>query len=207
VRGNTTDHHGRADCQRAAAELSITSNLLSFSALSSDRQPVSQAIGLRKQGRRIPHHQLRSGCGQLGHGHRCSATLAAGPAVPVTVTADPTGLAAGFHRTTITVDSSAGTASIPVALLIAQNVTMSLSPAGRQFNMPAGSSPGNPDGSFLVSIAGGSDVSWNATAPRGRQLAQVEFNQRHGGFLHPGTVNFRSIPPSPAFSRRRHTMA
>jgi uncharacterized protein (TIGR03437 family) len=51
-----------------------------------------------------------------------------------------------------------------VTLLLTQNLTMSLGPAGGQFSAPAGSSPGNTTGSFSVSVAGAGTANWTASA-------------------------------------------
>ena len=56
-----------------------------------------------------------------------------------------------------------GKASVPVTLFIAPNSTMTLAPAGNQFNMPAGSAPGNPNGTFLVSVNNATPVNWTAS--------------------------------------------
>ena len=58
--------------------------------------------------------------------------------------------------------TDAGSATVPVTLLIAANATMTLSPAGSQFNTVAGNAPGNSNGSFLVTVSGSSTVNWTA---------------------------------------------
>jgi hypothetical protein len=91
------------------------------------------------------------------------ATIKPGPGASVTVTANPGTLKPGFYTSSITVISSAGTATISVTLLISANFTMSLGPAGSQYSMPQGGALGNSSGSFLVSVASASPVNINAT--------------------------------------------
>ena len=79
------------------------------------------------------------------------------------VFADTTVLAGpGYYQSSITVTTDAGSAVVPVTLLIAANATMTLSPAGSQYNTVAGNAPGNSNGSFFVSVSGSSTVTWSA---------------------------------------------
>ncbi len=99
--------------------------------------------------------------------------------------------AAGFYQSTILVNTSAGSVSVPVTLLIAQNPTMTLNPGGSQFQQAAGSTPGNPNGSFLVSVSGSGPVSWSAIhASSERKLADAEHFKWNVHFGQPGHPEF-----------------
>jgi uncharacterized protein (TIGR03437 family) len=171
-------------------QIIITSNLLSFSALTSNLQPASQTIGLQNNGGGsiVINSILVADSWATVTG--APATLTGGPAVPLTVTMDPAGLAAGYHRTTIKVESSAGSASFSVGLLIAETPAMSLNPAGQQFQMPAGNSPGNPAGTFRISVSSGSIVNWNAALLSGAGWLKLNSASGTATAAIPGTVNF-----------------
>ncbi len=68
----------------------------------------------------------------------------------------------GYYQSTITVTTDAGSATVPVTLLIAANGTMTLAPAGSQYNTVSGNAPSSSKGSFLVTVSGNSTVSWTA---------------------------------------------
>ena len=89
------------------------------------------------------------------------ATVAPGPGGAVTITANPMGLKPGYYFSSLTVVSSAGTASVPVTLLISASAFLTLGPSGTLFSLPQGGALGNPNGSFLVGVSNGS-VSFNA---------------------------------------------
>jgi uncharacterized protein (TIGR03437 family) len=79
---------------------------------------------------------------------------------------------------------------VSVTLLVAQNATMSLNPAGSQFQMQAGSSPGNPNGSFLVSVSGSSTVNWTASLLPGASWLTLNTPSGSSTSANPGTVTF-----------------
>ncbi len=83
------------------------------------------------------------------------ATVAPGPGVPVSITANPAGLNAGYYLSSLTVVSSAGTASVPVTLLISASAFLTLGPSGTLLSLPQGGALGNPNGSFLVGVSSG----------------------------------------------------
>ena len=119
-----------------------------------------------------------------------------GASAPVNITADPTGLNPGFYRTTVDISSSGGFASIPVTFLIAQASELLLAPSGAQIEMPAGGSPGNPNGSFLVSVAGSATVNWTAAVTStGTNWLILNSTGGTASGSAPGTVNF-SIDPT-----------
>ena len=119
------------------------------------------------------------------------ATLGSGPATPITVTINPGTAGAGFHQSTILVKTSAGSANVPLTLLLAKNPTMTLSPGGTQFQQAAGSTPGNPNGSFQVSVSGNSTINWTA-ALASPVPGWLTLNTTSGTSTsaNPGTVSF-----------------
>ena len=108
------------------------------------------------------------------------------------MTVNPAGLQPGYYLSSVTVVSSAGNASVPVTLLLADSGVMTLGPAGTQFSAPQGGALGNPGGSFLVSVSSGT-VTFNAAIQAGASWLS-------GGGVgaatpaSPGTVNFSLDP-------------
>jgi uncharacterized protein (TIGR03437 family) len=174
----------------APPQLAVTSSLLSFSAQTSNTQPVSQTLGLQNVGGGSITVNSVTAADSFVTISGTPATIAAGPAIPVTVTVNPASLAAGFYQSTILVNTSAGSANVPLTLLLAQNPAMTLSPAGTQFQEAAGSTPGNPNGSFLVSVSGNSTVSWNATLLPGASWLTLNTFSGTSTSANPGSVSF-----------------
>jgi hypothetical protein len=149
------------------AQLTLNSSLLSFSAFSANPVVSSQTLGLQNSGGgTINIGSITSGAPWLTV-TGVPSTLTAGPGTSVLVTANPTGLSAGYYTTTLTVNSSAGIVSIPVTLLVTQALTMNVNPGGSQYSVPAGGSPGNSSGSFNVSASGTGTLSWSASLSPG----------------------------------------
>ncbi|HEY4766066.1 MAG TPA: hypothetical protein VIH75_20500, partial [Candidatus Sulfotelmatobacter sp.] len=61
--------------------------------------------------------------------------------------------------------TSSGSATVPVARLVTNNASMTLSPGGTQFSMPSGGSLGNPTGSFAVTFTGGASAFTASVLP------------------------------------------
>ena len=146
----------------AAPKLSVGTTLLSFATTTSNTGSIGQSISVQN-----------AGGGTIGFASLkcedtwCSAgtppNLTGGSSAVVPVTVNPALLTPGFYRTQVDIVTSAGSASVPVTLFIAPNSTMTLAPAGNQFNMPAGSTPGNPNGAFLVSVNNPTPVNFTAS--------------------------------------------
>ena len=81
----------------------------------------------------------------------------------VTVTVNPAGLPVGYNSSSITVNSSAGSLTVPVTLNISANTTIALSPAAGQFSMPAGSPLSPSSGTFQVSVNATQPLAWSAS--------------------------------------------
>ena len=117
------------------------------------------------------------------------ASLSPGASAQVTVTVDPTQIGNGFFRTSVDVATSAGSASVPVNFFVTQTVSMTLSPSGSQFQMQQGGAPGNPAGSFLVGVSGGS-TNWTATVLPGAPWLSIGTGSGTATATQPGTVSF-----------------
>jgi uncharacterized protein (TIGR03437 family) len=193
--GNSQTIHVSLTVSAAQPQLAVTSSLLSFSAQTANPQPVSQTLGLQNVGGGAITVNSITAANSFVTVSGVPATVAAGPAIPVTVTVNPGSLAAGFYQSTILVNTSAGSVNVPVTLLLAQDPTMTLSPAGTQFQQAVGSSPGNSNGSFLVAVFGTSTVSWSATQLPGANWLTLNTLSGTSTSANPGTVSF-SINPA-----------
>ncbi len=123
-----------------------------------------------------------------------SAGLGGRASTSIPVTVDPILLSPGFYRTQVDIATSAGAGSVPVTLFIAANSSMTLAPAGQQFTMPAGSAPGNPNGSFLVSVINSTPVNWYAAVLPGASWLVLATPGGTSSSTQPATVSF-SIDP------------
>jgi uncharacterized protein (TIGR03437 family) len=171
-------------------QLTFTSKLLSFTSSPMNPVPPPQALGVQNSGSGILGiRSVTTGAPWLSVSG-LAGTIPSGPAVPATVTVDPGGLRPGFYRSSITVMSSAGPATVPVDLLVSPNTTLSLAPAGTQFRMPAGNPPANPAGSFLVSVMGTATVNWTAAVQAGASWLSVTSPVGVATSAVPGVVNF-----------------
>jgi hypothetical protein len=147
----------------APPELSVDSALFSFVANTENPQASSATLGIRNAGGgllRIASVTVADSWISVGS---IPGTIPPGPGSTVTITANPAGLGAGFYFSSVTVQTAAGNASIPVSLLVTADSTMTLGPAGAQFSMPRGAALGNPNGAFLVSVLKATPVTFTAT--------------------------------------------
>ena len=176
--------------------LSAVTQLLTFSTSSSPATASSQPLTIQNTGS-TPLSFASINC----EAPWCTVGAApmylyGGDLSSINITADPTGLNPGFYRTTVDISSSGGFASIPVTFLIAQSSELLLAPSGAQIEMPAGGSPGNPNGSFLVSVAGNATVNWSAAVTSaGSNWLILNSTGGTASGSAPGTVNF-SIDPT-----------
>lgn len=199
--GSTQSFTVNLNITAVPAQLQIQNSLLSFATTNTAGGVLSQSINVSN-----------SGGGSLGFasvsceapwcgvgGAPSSLTGGASAAIPVTV--DPTGLGPGFYRTQVDIVASAGRGAVAVTLFISASATMTLAPAGAQFNMLAGGSPGNPTGSFLVAV-NSSSISWSAaivSLPNFPAPGWLVLQTTGGSSTstQPGTVTF-SIDPAAA---------
>jgi large repetitive protein len=118
-----------------------------------------------------------------------------GSSVSIPVTVNPGLLPPGFYRTQVDIATSAGPGSTAVTLFIAANSTMTLSPQGAQFSMPAGGAPGNPNGSFLVGVNNSTQVNWTASVVAGAGWLDLGTPVGTSSSGAPGIVSY-SIDPT-----------
>jgi hypothetical protein len=188
--GNSQNINVTLNVSAPPPQLVVTNSLLSFTAQPSNPQSVSQTLGIENTGSGAITVNSITAADAFVTISGVPATVSAGPAVPVTVTVNPAGLASGYYQSTIFVNTSAGSANLPVTLLLAQNPVMTPSPAGTQFQMPAGGAPGNPNGSFLVSVAGSSTVSWTAAVMPGASWLTLNTASGSSTPASPGPIGF-----------------
>jgi uncharacterized protein (TIGR03437 family) len=135
------------------------------------------------------------------------SSIPGGGEVSVVITADPTAgvVPLGVYQNSITVTSSAGTATVAVTGIISNANIMTLGPSGAQFNMIAGGAPGNPSGSFAVAISdndaaphsGNISASWTAAVVPGANWLVLKTTSGVATGSAPGTIDF-SIDPAVA---------
>jgi uncharacterized protein (TIGR03437 family) len=175
--------------------LSSATELLSFSATSLAAGPSTQPVTLQNTGGGVlTFTSIACGAPWCSLGN-APGSLAGGSSASVAVTADPTGLPAGYYRTTVDVVSSGGPVSIPVTLLVAQSAQILLAPSGAQLRMHVGGTPGNANGSFLVNLSGNATLNWTASVNSGSSWLILNTPSGVASSSAPGTVSY-SIDPS-----------
>jgi uncharacterized protein (TIGR03437 family) len=178
---------------QAPAQLSVDTTLLSFVAMAANPQSSSSSFSISNVGGgSLGITSITGADSWVGIGAYPS-TLSSGPGAAVTVTANPSGLTAGYYRSTVNIVTSAGSASIPVTLLVSGSSSMTLGPAGAQFSAPQGSPLGNPSGSFLVGVTSTTPVTFTAAVTSGATW----LSSGTGGSASassPGSVSFSLNP-------------
>ena len=177
-----------------APQLAASSTLLSFQTRASDLTALQQPLGLQNIGGGMLAISSITAADPWLFVSAGATKLSPGPAVQVTVTANPKGLRPGYHTSAINIVSAAGAISVPVSLAISNKATMSLAPAGVQFETPAGSAFGNSIGFFALNVFGGSTIQWNATVLPGVNWLKVTTPTGIATAASPGAVTF-SIDP------------
>ncbi len=185
----------------APPQVAVLPGLLTFFAPTGSPQPVSQLLNLQNQGGRSITIDSLSVAAHFISVTGVPLTIPAGSSTYLTVTVNPTGLSAGYYESTIVLNSSAGAAPIGVALLVSQNGTMSLAPAGIEFESRiengAVSAPGSSSGAFLVHASSTSPVTWTATVLPAASWLQLSTSNGTSTFSNPGSVSF-SVNPAAA---------
>jgi len=177
-----------------APQISLTSSLISFQALTASPGPQSVPLGIQNTGGGTLDITSVTAADSWLTVTDVPSTLAAGLAVPMTVTANSTGLDANFYQSAITAVSLAGTIVVPVTLNVAHSVTMTLSPSGATIQSVAGNPPGSLTGSFNVTVTGGGSISWSAQVLPGSSWLSVSTASGTATATTPGTVNFAIDP-------------
>ena len=174
--------------------LTVSSSLLSFAAYNSNPVSSTQSLGLQNSGGgTIDIGSVTTGAPWLTVSG-VPSTLTAGPATSINVTANPSGLGAGYYTTILTVNSSTGSQTIPVTLLVTQSLTMTVNPSGTQFSVPAGSSPGGASGSFNVSATGTGTVNWSAALAPGANWVTLNTTSGTSTAASAGTIGYSLNP-------------
>ncbi len=174
----------------APPQLVITTPSLAFTASSANPQPVSGTLGLANTGGGSITVNSVTAASSYVSISGIPASLEGGSPYSATVTVNPTGLPAGFYQSSISVATSVGTVSVPLTLLVSASASITLNPAGTVFNALAGSLPGNPAGSFEVSVTGGSSASWTASVLPGANWLALNTATGSSTAASPGTVSF-----------------
>ncbi len=175
--------------------LLISTGLVSFATTNAAPGPLSQPVNVQN-----------TGGGSLGFASvSCEASWCAAGPVPqslgggasagIPVTVNPGSLSPGFYRTQVDFSTSGGKGSVPVTLFISASATMTLAPAGGLFNQPAGSAPGNPNGSFLVSVNSTNTVNFSAAVLPGASWLVLGTSAGMSTSTQPGSVSY-SINPA-----------
>jgi uncharacterized protein (TIGR03437 family) len=170
--------------------LTVLTNLLSFTTSPSNPQATSETFGVEN-----------TGGGSIGFASiTCSpawcrvgaipAGLGGGVSGDVSITADPSGLNAGFYYAEVTIVSSVGTTTVPVDFFIAANSTLALDPAGTELTMQAGGQVAVPEPSFNVDVSGTTAVPWTATVLPGAPWLSVANTSGSSTGTAPSTINY-----------------
>jgi uncharacterized protein (TIGR03437 family) len=179
----------------AAPQLTLGTTLLSFASAVATPQASSAGLTLTNSGGgSLKIDSVTSDASWLTVGST-PATVTPGPGTNVNVTADPTGLPAGYYRGTISVASSGGSATAAVTLFISAAPTMTLGPSGTQLSMPEGGVLGNASGSFNVSLSSGVSVAFSASAAPGAPWLRITGGSGTATQANAGTVAF-SVDPA-----------
>ena len=172
------------------ATISSANSVLSFDAIAGNPAKLSQSIGLQNTG---GGHLLMDSASSPDRWISVGPVppfLAAGPAIPINVTVDPSVVAEGFYNGSVSFSSSAGVITLPVNLRVGLKPLIRLAPSGVQFQTTGGNAPGNSSGSFLVTLEGDSIIRWQASALPGSAWLSVTDSAGSASAASPGVVHF-----------------
>ena len=147
----------------AAPLLQVLSDLLNFGTTAASLAPISQILNIANAGggsltiRSISCEASWCSVGNI------PASVSGGASAAIPITVNPAATGPGFFRTQVDIQTSGGTASVPVTLFVAASSGLSLAPSGSQFLMPQGGAPGNSKGSFLVTTTSSTAIAWTAS--------------------------------------------
>ena len=116
--------------------------------------------------------------------------------VSVPVSVNIAGLAPGDYRDVVHIDSDAGSADIPVTLLVASGSTLTLAPAGSFYPARQGQGISNDVKSFQVLTTGSSPLAWTASLVEGSGWLSLNTTSGTSSATNPGTVSFTVDPSS-----------
>jgi hypothetical protein len=171
-------------------QLSLGTTLISFAAVSSNPQPSTASLGIvNSGGGLLKITSVTSDSAWLTVGS-FPATVAPGPGAGVIVTANPSGLAAGYYRGIVSVATSNGSGTVAVTLFVSAAATMNLSPSGAQLSLPQGGVLGNSSGAFFVSATTGATVPYTASVVQGDWLQVTSGGTGLATAVSAGTVGY-----------------
>lgn len=180
-------------------QLSVLSDLVSFATAPDSPFAVTQTLGLQNVG------GGSVGLGSVSCAARwCSISgtpgfLPGGPPAELSVTIDPAGLSRGFYRTTISMKTSVGTATVPVTLFVSNSNSMTLQPLGTSYLAQEGGTPVGSPASFLVNVAGSEPVTWTTSVLPGANWLTLTNTSGASTTTSPGSVTY-TIEPGVAAS-------
>jgi len=193
-------------------QLILSPTQLSFVSATSNPAPSTRNLGIVKGGAGSLNIQSVSTAAPWITIGAFPGSVLPGPGTSVAITVNPAGLNPGYYKGSVTVNTSAGAASVPVTLLLAPSALMTLAPSGAQFAVPMGGVLGDSSGSFLVSIASGS-VNYRASVLQGANWL-VATGSGTATPSSPGVVNFAisnsavaALPVGPQYATIRVTGA
>jgi uncharacterized protein (TIGR03437 family) len=159
-KGNTQTVNVLLTVANLPPQLTLVNDSLAFNTQSSAPTATTQTLGIENSGGgSIGFASITCGAPWCKVGNAADF-VGAGATASIPVTADPTGLAAGYYWTDVAIVSSAGSAVVPVTFLIAANGLITLAPAGAEFTLPQGGAAVG-DTSITVSVSGTAAVSFN----------------------------------------------
>ncbi len=118
----------------------------------------------------------------------------AGTPVTIPVNAVITGLGTGAYYDVIQINSSAGTANVPVTLLVAGASTINVVPTGNLFSSRAGQGESDGAQSFQVITTGSSSITWNASLTGGSGWVTLNTASGTSSPNNPGVVSYAVAP-------------
>ena len=187
--GNTQNVSVSLSVSSPPPQLSVTNGVLSFTSSTVPPQAQTQPLGIQNiGGGALAINSITCEAPWCTVG-AFPASLAPGPATSVNITVNPATLSTGYYRTAVDIASSSGSQSVPVTFFIASAPVMNLAPGGTQFTMQAGGAPGNPNGSFLVTVVGGT-IGWTATLLPGANWVTLNTGSGTSSDAQAGTVTY-----------------
>ncbi len=177
------------------AMLSAAPTLVSFST-DGTSQPMPGAIQISNAGNGTVTFTAKivNGSTWVSLGSAPSSVTAGTP-VTIPVNAVITGLTIGTYYDVIEIDSTAGTATVPVALLVAGTSTINLSPAGVLFTSRQGQGVSNGTQSFQVVATGTNALNWTATQMSGSGWLTLTTTSGTSAPNSPGSISY-SVDPT-----------
>ncbi len=108
--------------------------------------------------------------------------------IPVNVVIS--GLAPGAYRDVVHIDSNAGSADVPVTLLVAGASTINLVPAGTLYPSRLGQGVSNSTRSFEILTTGNTPISWTASLLAGSGWLTLNTTSGTSSSTTPGVVSY-----------------